>query len=331
MRALTFFLMISMCLVACGGDPQDNADANATDSAIDNSDTETENPGSTEADEPNEDSGQDTDGLVEPDNSQTQPLDTGLWDFTVEQEVEGELIEREIIVHVPVTLDANRLYPMVFAFHGNGGIADHFIGELGAFVEDGEFVGVYLQGVENSWNMGREESKADDTAFVNQVVDYLKQYQSLDFERVYGYGFSNGSGIIHKIAVESSVFRAIAGFASQLLEGAGPTDNSGPVSVFQMHDVGDGVIPYDGGLSNATGHTFYSAEQSAALWAAHNQCGEDPSLMDLDGGHTKFTYDGCANNTEVVHYKTVGAGHGTPDDLDGAPSQVAWDFLKRQR
>jgi len=99
----------------------------------------------------------------------------------------------------------------------------------------------------------------------------------------------------------------------------------------QMHDVDDEVIPYEGGFSPATGHTFMSAEESAATWASHNDCGSEPESSMLNGEHTVLTYSGCAQGTEVIHIRTVGAGHGTPQDLEGGSVGVAWDFFQRQQ
>ena len=318
MRPLTCSLFCTLLLLGCGEDsiapePADTSDGEASDTNDDGVDV-------------NDDS--ETDGVSDTDGGLELP--TGRWDFTIEQDVEGRVVERSVIVAVPDGIESQRLYPMVFAFHGNGGSPQGFVNELGGLVEQGEFVGVYLEGVENSWNMGREDSQADDTAFVNQVVEHLTRYQNLDFDRIYGYGFSNGSGIIHKIAVEWQVFRAIAGFASQLLEGGAPTQTTAPVSVLQMHDVGDGVIPYDGGLSNATGHTFVSAEESAAIWAEHNGCDPEPTITEIMGGHQRYAFDDCSNGTQVVHYKTFGAGHGVPDDMGRSGAELAWEFLKVQ-
>lgn len=263
MRAVIYCLLLSFLLLSCGDDV-DESQASETTNSNGSADTdidtgETGEPGSGDVNE-----NDDATGLE---------LPTGRWDFTIEQDVEGVMVERTVLVAVPDNVESQRVYPMVFAFHGNGGSPENFVDELGGLVEQGEFVGVYLEGVDNSWNMGREDSKADDTAFVTQVVDHLKQYRNLDFDRVYGYGFSNGSGIIHKIAVEAQVFRAIAGFASQLLEGGAPTANTAPVSVFQMHDVGDGVIPHDGGFSGVTGHTFLSTEEVAKKDSSFNFLG----------------------------------------------------------
>ena len=109
-----------------------------------------------------------------------------------------------------------------------------------------------------------------------------------------------------------------------------PTAATGLVSVLQVHDIDDDVIPYEGGFSPATGHTFMSAEDSATAWAEHNGCGTEPTVSALNEDHTVFTYSGCEQSTEVMHIRTVGAGHGVPQDFEGGAVGVAWEFFQRQ-
>jgi len=42
-----------------------------------------------------------------------------------------------------------------------------------------------------SWNLGTEPSKADDVDFVNLIVDSLKNYKNLNFDKMYAIGTSN--------------------------------------------------------------------------------------------------------------------------------------------
>ena len=122
-----------------------------------------------------------------------------------------------MILRVPIYFDTLRNYPIVFAFHGRGTDNDTWINKLNHLVGLGEFVGVYPQGYQKMWNSGgNESSKADDVAFVGDIIDKLKEYKNLDFERIYAIGTSNGSSMTNKLALETTYFSAIASIVSQL-------------------------------------------------------------------------------------------------------------------
>ena len=65
-------------------------------------------------------------------------------------------------------------------FLGRGTDNDTWINKLNHLVGLGEFVGVYPQGYQKMWNSGgNESSKADDVAFVGDIIDELKEYKNL--------------------------------------------------------------------------------------------------------------------------------------------------------
>ena len=49
--------------------------------------------------------------------------------------------------------------------------------------DNGEFVGIYPQGIQRSWNLGSEASRADDVQFINLIIEELKiEYRSGDVQ-----------------------------------------------------------------------------------------------------------------------------------------------------
>ena len=200
---------------------------------------------------------------------------------------------------------------------------------FGHLVEQGHFIGVYPQGIEYSWNLGLEESKADETEFVGLIMNRLSADDHFDVNRAYAFGFSNGSAIIHKIAAESAHFKAIAASASGVVQGITPTAQSGPVSVMQMHGVDDLLIPYEGGLSGV-GHTFMSLEDSAYLWATHQGCTPTPEVSVLASGDVQTVYAQCDENVRVVNYKALQTGHDMPVNFEGNIADYIWAFFQGQ-
>ena len=81
-------------------------------------------------------------------------------EYCVTQEVEGELINRRFLIQAPSVVNESASYPLLFVL---GGMPDEFVGQFRDMTDAGEFVGVYPEGLERSWNLGREASNANDT------------------------------------------------------------------------------------------------------------------------------------------------------------------------
>ena len=212
---------------------------------------------------------------------------------SVEQEVEGEIVERMFLVHVSRDYDGTGSTPLLFGFHGAGGVGNLFIGQYADAIEGGDFIGVYPNGLENSWNIGREDSKADDVEFVHMMMDLLDNTPGIDISSPVATGFSNGAAMTHKLGIETDLFAAIVPQVSQLLHENQPQTDGAPLSVMQFMGTEDNACPYNGGVG-VLGHDFMPAEESAAVWAAHNNCDETPTEEEV-GAHVKMEWENCAN------------------------------------
>ena len=110
------------------------------------------------------------------------------------------------MVHVSRDYDGLGSTPLLFAFHGAGGVGALFIEQYAGAIESGQFIGVYPDGIENSWNLGREDSKADDVQFVHMMLDLLEGTSGVDSTKPVGTGFSNGAALVHKVGIETDLF-----------------------------------------------------------------------------------------------------------------------------
>lgn len=254
-------------------------------------------------------------------------LSPGTSTFTVAQEVDGQMVEREVILAAPSELSGAD-YPVLLALHGADGQNDHWVGELASLVEAGAFVGVYPQGHNGFWALGPEPSNADDVAFLNAVMNHLDEIQGLDTDRAYVLGYSNGAGMAHRVAIYSDRFRAFAALATSLTNAAVPGPMTAAVSVLQVQGIDDEIIPYDGGAS-PVGHTFLAAEESAALWAANAECDAEATTTVEANGDRRLEWGGCTGDHEVVHIGLSDVGHELPSDYSGGLMNYAWEFLSQ--
>ena len=244
-----------------------------------------------------------------------QPLPTGISMHSVEQLIDGIQTQRRYLIHAPDTLEANRMYPIVLALHGSGGRGESFRPRLRRYVEDQRFIGVYPDGHNNVWNLGGQESNADDVSFLSDVLSEVSTYAHLDTERVFILGFSNGAGMAHQMAIETHSIKGIATVVTQLSRGNEPTAQTQPVAVLQILGMQDPLIPYQGGMGPQN-LDFYPGERSAELWAEHNQCTLPGELNDNDE-RIKITYIGCLDDVKVIHYGFKDANHTPPQRVDG--------------
>ena len=268
-------------------------------------------------------SGSDSSSSVTQD--QNSPIQEAV--FFVPQIIDGVLVDREVLIHLPESFDPIKTYPVVLAFHGNGGQNNNWFSKLSQFVEAGEFIGVYPQGHLNSWNLGAEASNANEIYFLDEIIIKLESYSFYDPSKVYGIGISNGSALINKLAIETSYFSAIAALASQLIIGTIPDGSTSPVSVYQMCGTNDNIIPYNGGIS-VVGHNFLSASESAETWANSFNCSTSP-VSEMLGEDEILIYTDCESGKEVRLHSVNNAGHNL--NQPNTPNFYApiWEFLKR--
>ncbi|MDA0317460.1 MAG: hypothetical protein O2906_08820 [Bacteroidetes bacterium] len=247
--------------------------------------------------------------------------------FFVSQSIGGVQVQREVLLHLPNNFDSTQTYPVVIAFHGNGGQNNSWFNQLSQFVDIGEFIGVYPQGYLNSWNLGAEASTADEVYFFNQIMAKLETYSFFDASKVYGIGVSNGSALINKLGIETAHFSAIAALASQLIIGTIPNNTTSPVAVYQMCGTLDNIIPYGGGMS-VVGHHFLSASDSALSWVNAFNCTTEPTLEML-GEDEILIFTDCESGKEIRFHSVNNAGHNLNQPNTPNFYGPVWEFLKR--
>jgi polyhydroxybutyrate depolymerase len=137
--------------------------------------------------------------------------------------------QRRYEVYVPA--GARRNAPVVFMFHGGSGDGERFL-KISGWREQADATGlvaVFPTGeryritengrLQTRWNVfgilgeieEAETPPADDVAFVDEMLSDLDAGLSVDRQRIYASGFSNGAGMTARLAVDrSETFAAVA-------------------------------------------------------------------------------------------------------------------------
>ena len=143
--------------------------------------------------------------------------------------------------------------------------------------------------------------------------------------KLYAIGTSNGSGMVNKLGIHTSHFKAIAPVVSQLMESMPILDNTKPVSVFQINGAADTVIPIGGGPK--LGHVFLDALKSAELWATKFECSL-PADVETIGEDTLYIFKNCNDNKEVRYLRVENGQHNLHKQNSNLFVDI-WQFFKR--
>ncbi len=124
------------------------------------------------------------------------------------------------------------------------------------------------------WNSGIGAGGNDDTAFLSELAKYLQEEYSLDKNRTFAAGFSNGAFMAHRLAMEAGdIFSACVSVAGLMPLKIWETRNErNNVSFFQITGEKDDAIPKisDGSAKHAKDPAI---EDVMAYWAASNGLG----------------------------------------------------------
>lgn len=272
-------------------------------------------------------------------------------------------LERRYMVHVPPGYDAEKPKPVVIVYHGGGGNPESMIRLTGmnGKSDEASFLAVYPYGTGPfedrmlSFNGGEccasaMENHIDDVGFTRALLDDLATVATVDSDRVFATGLSNGGIMAHQVAAElADRIAAIAPVGGPLMrESISP---SRAVPVMHFHGTGDEFAPFDGGYGKGAmgrkGVTeFRSVEHTLQTWIKANGCAESPNVEALpdkaDDGMTvtRKTWSGGKDGSEVVLIEIEGGGHTWPgmkpivamlgpSTLDISANDLMWEFFQK--
>ena len=258
--------------------------------------------------------------------------------------------ERWYLVDLPPRYDASRRYPLVLNFHGGGGSPNGARTQSGfsAFAADVGAIVVYPAGTGRltrdrllTWNTETccgfaQRAHIDEAAFVRALLDTLAATYSIDANRIYATGLSNGAMMAHLVGCRlSDRIAAIAVVSGDLTVDCRPER---PVSVLIIHGTSDENLPYDGGIGRKAldPHDVRPVSYAVDTWRIRNHCAE-PGKAAVSGTVTHTTWS-CPGGTAVELYRISGGGHAWPGGqrmaaiLDAPTAaldatRVAWEFF----
>lgn len=264
-------------------------------------------------------------------------------------------------LHVPAKYNAKTSVPLLVAFHGGGGDMSYQANdkyykqisksdELGFVVAFPNGYSKFNSGKFATWNAGKccgdaRDKNIDDVGFIKELVKRVSSQLSIDKNKIFATGMSNGGMMSYRLACElSDTFKGIAAVAG--------TDNTthctpkNPISILHIHAKNDDHVLFNGGSGNGVKDKtqvtdFNSVPNTVAKWVKLNGCQEVPKrILEKEGAYCDL-YQSCKNNTQVQLCVTATGGHSWPggEKVRGSEAtskaisanDISWEFFNQLR
>ena len=246
-------------------------------------------------------------------------------------------VNRNYLVYIPNSYDSEIDYPLMFLFHGFGGIASQFMNtaDMRDLAESKNFIVVYPQGLDlastgSHWNCSNpsadNKSDVDDIGFIENLIDQLLiDYPVIDNKRIYAAGYSNGGFMSYYLACNSKKFAAIGSVAGTMLDDSYQNCNAQfPTAMINIHGTDDFDVPY-------VGNSYYpSIPDVVDWWKNFNDTTNEDLLTNQDGSIEQYIYYNDAGDRFVEHIKVIGGSHYWDDKLNYEAkntSGLIWEFV----
>jgi len=234
-------------------------------------------------------------------------------------------MDREYYLYRPRSAAENA--PLLLMMHGYQGDAlfySRFVGVKKVARQNG-FVVAFPQGTKNHYGVTHWNAQlafqelpsgpVDDIGFLTNLAQYLQETESVDPNRTYATGISNGGFMSYTLAcTHPEVFKGVGSLIGTM---SGETWRSCnmevPVPIFQVSGSLDSRVPIDGSITmeNGWGGAPHIHEVMA-FWGEHNQC-QSHSTGRFTGNTTYIRYDDCAGEGRVLYYEVEDMEHWLPN------------------
>ena len=234
---------------------------------------------------------------------------------------------RPFKLFVPSTYNASFPAPLILALHGfsqTGEKLEKYL-NLTPVAEAKGILYVHPNGTTDKtgtrfWNATPEccdfhTPKVDDDAYLMSIVDEVSKNYSVDPDRIYIIGHSNGGFMANRMAcMHADRIAAVVSLAGGSFVNASACKPALPINVLQIWGTSD--VTYKG--NHILGRPIPSAVKTIATWASLDRCSKNmmllPGKLDLEtklkGSETTVgQYTECADNADVESWTIVGGDH----------------------
>jgi len=236
---------------------------------------------------------------------------------------------RKYLLYVPNKVKENA--PLVISLHGAGGTVSttSHDPDFNTIADKDSFIVVYPQGLPttfpglggiqaNGWTSEGVENF--DTHFLQAIVENVEKKYTIDRQRLYCCGFSNGGMMTYTMAnVCSNMFAAFAAISGY------------PINEFHLHHTSWRPVPFLHIHGKSDDFVKYSLVPNVIdNMVARNGANPVPQKTTESGKYTKSIYEAGEGGFPIIFYEINGMGHEpfTNKTEANSSSQTMWDFFK---
>jgi polyhydroxybutyrate depolymerase len=266
------------------------------------------------------------------------------------QNVTGSFVHdgltRNYTIYIPANYNAANAHPIVFNLHGytSSGTAQASLTKMNAIADTAGFIVAYPEGtLDNSlqpyWNSGYGTG-VDDIGFIDALIDKIAIDYTVDLQRVYSTGLSNGGIMSNTLACAlNDRIAAIAGVGGtmSIVQNASCSPNN-KIPVMHIHGTSDLVVSY---LGNGV---LLGVDALITHWRTHNGLTSTSSTTAfsnttlLDGSTADLIRYETGSNYPVHLIRVNNGGHSWPGsgvivsgstNMDFDASLEIWKFFSQ--
>ena len=253
--------------------------------------------------------------------------------------------KRPFDIRLPERASPTEKIPLVLLLHGYGssGARQEAYMKFSAIADQKKFALISPDGTTNRnadkfWNAGSiccdfYNSQVDDEQYLMDLISYSVKKYSLDKNRIYVVGHSNGGAMAYRLACKRpNTFAAVASLAGIGQFELTSCNGSSPLGSLHIHGTNDESVAFGGGFR--FGKPYVGANPMAQRSALMNACQDRVALSrgfidlvrDLPGDETEmFGWRNCARQVRNELW-VINNGRHSPA-LAASFSSAVYDFL----
>jgi polyhydroxybutyrate depolymerase len=230
-------------------------------------------------------------------------------------------------LYVPAIYNSNNAVPLVLNLHGYGSnnTQQMSYGNFKPIADTANFLILAPQGSLDQFSTAHWNANwgtgVDDIGFLSALIDTVSANYSINQNRIYSTGMSNGGFMSFTLAGQlSNKITAVASVTGTMSILQIPANTvTIPMPIMQIHGTADATVDYNGDAN------FLSVDDVLNYWIGHNNCNTTPIVTQVPDINTadgctaeRYDYINGDNGAEVVHYKITPGAHTWP----GAPFSI---------
>lgn len=249
-------------------------------------------------------------------------------------------ITRTYSFYVPATYTPGTPVPLIIGLHGTGSSGAQFAQyrDFRPIADTANFIMVHPDGTtmfgQKFWNFGNVlGSTVDDVGFLVALIDTISAHYSVNQNRIYCVGMSNGGFMTYYMACQTNRFAAIGSVTGSMSTSTYNNCNpQRPTPSIHVHGTNDPTNAYNGSASSK------SIPDVNRFWVNQNGCDTVPAVFPVPDVVTtdnatavRYLYSNGINGNTVELFKVVGGEHTWPGcPMPGSTDVICMDFDARK-